>query len=244
MCIASRCIILLTDGTQTSSRWYTVFNWWGTSQFGHTGKSYLQSIMHSLIMSGTAKHKGWVWTMYICWKVEPCMLRTVISHDLGWSCFIFLFTIFSMSKGCRQCSEGSYWVSWSIWTVLSKNGHHYKRLYLQNVRWHFLLISWIGHYGDHMVQNKHHGCVQAVKLPKIMFYLKCFGWDLARWCFQPWSVYWPKVALKAHVLGNSIHSNIDQNTPNKAQWGVLTLSELNHSVYFASNGLLGTLFIE
>jgi hypothetical protein len=46
------------------------------------------------------------------------------------------------------------------------------------------------------------------------------------------------------MLGTSIQSNLDQNTSNKAQWGVFTLPDLTYNVYFAPNGLLGALFME
>jgi hypothetical protein len=46
------------------------------------------------------------------------------------------------------------------------------------------------------------------------------------------------------MLGNSIQSNLDQNTSNKAYSRVFTLSDLTHDFYFALNGLLGALFIE
>ena len=87
-------------------------------------------------------------------KVDNGHPGHLIPHDLRWSCSIFLFTIFSMPQGHRWCSEGSYWLSQGIWRILSQNTGQYMMLKLENAKWHLVLISWIGHQGDHLVWNK------------------------------------------------------------------------------------------
>ena len=122
----------------------------------------------------------------------------------------------------RQCSKCSYWLSQVIWTVPSQNSHQYMVINLKSVKWHFWLVSWIGHYGDQIVRNKQWDWAQTVQMTQIDYFFKCFGPVLARWCFEPGPAHRPKVALQP-ISSETAFSQNWAKTLKK----IINLSQLN-----------------
>jgi hypothetical protein len=147
-------------------------------------------------------------------KVSNAHLEQGTLHGTGWSSCECLSTMFWMPQGHKQCSEYSFQSNWATWIVLNQKERPHSEGNSKSVYCHFLLILWIGRYGDQIGQNEHHRWNQTVKIHRIMLYLKHFGQVLARWCFELWWAYGLKTCSWTHMLGSSI-----QPKPNQITWG-------------------------